>query len=97
MSDLTQLRDAMRSFTSARDWERFHDPKSLVLALLGEAGELAAEFQWLPAEGAVSVVSEEPRRTAVADELADVLDIDLRAAAEAKLVKNAVKHPAGGS
>jgi dCTP diphosphatase len=103
MSDLTRLRDAMRTFTDARDWERFHDPKSLVLALVGEAGELAAEFQWLPADGAADLVSEEPRRTAVADELADVLlylvrladvlDIDLGAAAEAKLVKNAVKHP----
>ncbi|MGN6578281.1 MAG: nucleotide pyrophosphohydrolase [Nocardioides sp.] len=93
----------MRTFTDARDWERFHDPKSLVLALVGEAGELAAEFQWLPADEAADLVSEEPRRTAVADELADVLlylvrladvlDIDLRAAAEAKLVKNAEKHP----
>ncbi len=103
MSDLTQLRDAMRSFTGARDWERFHDPKSLVLALVGEVGELAAEFQWLPADEASHLVGEEARRTAVSDELADVLlylvrladvlDIDLLAAAEAKLVKNAVKHP----
>lgn len=104
MSDLTQLRDAMRSFTGDRDWERFHDPKSLVLALVGEAGELAAEFQWLPADRAAELVAEEPRRTAVSDELADVLlylvrladvlVIDLRAVAEAKLVKNAGKHPA---
>ena len=104
MTDLTELREAMRSFTSERDWERFHDPKSLVLALVGEVGELAAEFQWLPADGAAGLAAEEPRRTAISDELADVLlylvrladvlDIDLRAAAEAKLVKNAVKHPA---
>jgi NTP pyrophosphatase (non-canonical NTP hydrolase) len=104
MTDLDQLRDAMRAFTRDRDWERFHDPKSLVLALVGEVGELAAELQWLPADGASGLVSQEPRRTAVSDELADVLlylvrladvlGIDLRDAAEAKLARNAVKHPA---
>jgi len=57
MSDLTRLRDAMRSFTDDPDWERFHDPKSLVLALVGEAGELAAEFQWLPADRAAELVA----------------------------------------
>jgi dCTP diphosphatase len=66
--------------------------------------ELAAELQWLATDRTAELVSQEPRRTAVADELADVLlylvrradvlDIDLQAAAEAKLVKNAVKHPA---
>jgi dCTP diphosphatase len=104
MSDLTALRDAMRSFTASREWERFHDPKSLVLALVGEIGELAAELQWLPADRAVDLAREEPRRTAVSDELADVLlylvrladvlDIDLPEAAESKLVKNAAKHRA---
>jgi dCTP diphosphatase len=103
MSDLVRLRDAMRAFTDERDWHRFHDPKSLVLALVGEVGELAAEFQWMPADEASAVVAEEPRRTAVADELADVLlylirladvlGVDLESAATEKLGKNAQKHP----
>lgn len=45
MSDLIELRDAMRQFTAEREWEKFHDPKSLVLALVGEVGELAELLQ----------------------------------------------------
>ena len=52
VSDLTQLRDRMRTFTDQRDWNKFHDPKSLLLALVGEVGELAELFQWLPANDA---------------------------------------------
>ena len=104
MSDLEALRDAMREFTAERDWERFHDPKSLLLALVGEVGELSELFQWLPADSALSAAQEEPLRTRVGEELADVLlylvrladvlDVDLRSAADRKLRANAHKHPA---
>lgn len=104
MSDLEALRDAMRVFTAEREWERFHDPKSLLLALVGEVGELSELFQWLRADAVVKAVGEEPLRTRVQDELADVLlylvrladvlDVDLRTAAEAKMRRNALKHPA---
>jgi dCTP diphosphatase len=103
MSDLEALRDAMREFTSDRDWERFHDPKSLILALVGEVGELSELFQWLPAESARSQAQEEPLRTRVGEELADVLlylvrladvlDVDLRSAAGSKIKQNDLKHP----
>ena len=103
MSDLEDLRDVMREFTAERDWERFHDPKSLLLALVGEVGELSELFQWLPAESALSATAEEPLRTRVGEELADVLlylvrladviGVDLRVAAVAKMQRNAVKHP----
>jgi len=102
-SDLHRLRDQMRRFTEERDWQRFHDPKSLVLALVGEVGELAEQVQWLPAEDVVVRAKQEPQRTALADELADVLlylvrlcdvlDIDLGEAALAKMLKNRHKHP----
>lgn len=95
VTDLTDLRDAMRQFTDARDWAQFHDPKSLILALVGEVGELAELFQWLPAESARDTAQAEPLRTRVGEELADVLlylvrladvlDVDLHAAASAKL------------
>src|SRR4051812_5773996 len=65
MSDLTELRDRMRAFTAERDWARFHDPKSLLLALMGEVGELSELFQWLPAEQAAPLAGEEPLRTRV--------------------------------
>lgn len=101
-SDLTDLRDRMRAFTAERDWDRFHDPKSLVLALTGEVGELAEVFQWVPADAAVEQAAHEPMATEVRDELADVLlylvrladvlDVDLHDAAVSKMTKNAVKH-----
>ena len=93
----------MRAFTAARDWERFHDPKSLLLALVGEVGELTELFQWLPAGDTASLASEEPLRTRAGEEmadvllylirLADVLDIDLSESCERKLIFNADKYP----
>ncbi|MFA7324862.1 MAG: hypothetical protein WC005_10950, partial [Candidatus Nanopelagicales bacterium] len=52
MSDLQELTLLMRQFSEERDWARFHDPKSLILALVGEVGELAELFQWLPSDEA---------------------------------------------
>lgn len=105
MSDLEALRDAMREFTSERDWERFHDPKSLLLALVGEVGELSELFQWLPAESALEAAADDPLHTRVQEELADVLlylvrladvlNVELASAALSKMESNARKHPAG--
>lgn len=104
MSDLIDLRDAMRAFTAERDWEKFHDPKSLLLALVGEVGELAELFQWVPADSAVVDASQDPLQTRVGEEMADVLlylvrmadvvGIDLRLAADRKLDLNRMKHRA---
>lgn len=95
MSDLEQLTERMRAFTKERDWEQFHDPKSLLLALVGEVGELAELFQWLPADQAAALAGESRLKTRAAEELsdillylvrlADVLNVDLAAAANAKL------------
>jgi dCTP diphosphatase len=95
VTDLIALRDAMREFTEARDWAPFHDPKSLILALVGDVGELAELFQWLPAEKAKDLATVEPLHRRAGEELADVLlylvrladvlDVDLVAAASAKL------------
>ncbi|HJR39558.1 MAG TPA: nucleotide pyrophosphohydrolase [Nocardioidaceae bacterium] len=83
----------------------FHDPKSLLLALVGEVGELSEIFQWLPADEAAEIAGRHPLRRDVEDELADVLlylvrladvlGVDLAAAAEGKMLSNAVKHPPG--
>lgn len=94
----------MRVFTEERDWAQFHDPKSLILALVGEVGELAELFQWLPAPAAVARVRDEPLRTRVGEELADVLvylvrladvlEIDLAEAALRKLQGSSARFPA---
>jgi NTP pyrophosphatase (non-canonical NTP hydrolase) len=98
VSDLVQLTDLMRRFTDDRDWSRFHDPKSLLLALVGEVGELSELFQWLPAGDAEHLAAEEPLHTRVEEELADVLlylvrladvlNVDLGEAAQRKLASS---------
>src|SRR5580658_5622472 len=94
-SDLQALRDRMRQFSAERQWGTYHDPKSVLLALVGEVGELAELFQWLPADAARDLAADEPLRTRAAEELSDVLlylvllsdvlGIDLGEAAQAKL------------
>ncbi len=100
--DLRALRDALRTFCAERDWHRYHTPKNLVMALSVEAAELVEHFQWATPEESLNLAPE--KRGEVADEiadvliylteLADVLDIDMLAAARAKMVKNALKYPA---
>ena len=102
ITDLTTLRDALRTFCAARDWHRFHTPKNLVMALSVEAAELVEHFQWATPEESLALAPQ--KRAEVADEiadvliylteLADVLDIDPIAAARDKIVKNAAKYPA---
>lgn len=85
----------MRSFSAERDWERFHDPKSLALALVGEVGELAELLQWLPADKAQALAQEPTLQRRLGEELADtllylvrladVLGVDLADAARSKL------------
>jgi dCTP diphosphatase len=105
MSDLELLRDGMRRFTDERDWAQFHDPKSLILALVGEVGELAELFQWLPAAQAQELARGEQLRQRAGEEmsgvllylvrLADVLGIDLATAAMAKLADSERRFPPG--
>jgi dCTP diphosphatase len=93
----------MRQFADDRDWGGFHDPKSVILALVGEVGELAELFQWLPAADARVLAESQPLKTRASEEiadvllylilLADVLDIDLAAAAHAKMDDSERRFP----
>ena len=104
MSQLSEIRDAMREFADARGWARFHDPKSLVLALTGEVGELAELLQWLPAEEVAAMVREPALSQRVGEELADVLlylvlladvcEVDLAQAALEKITAAQTRYPA---
>jgi dCTP diphosphatase len=105
VSDLGALRDRMRDFTAERQWSSYHDPKSVLLALVGEVGELAELFQWLPAASARELAQVEPLRSRVGQELsdvllylillADVLGVDLAAAAHEKLTEAGRRYPPG--
>jgi dCTP diphosphatase len=107
MSELAELRQGMREFTDERGWASFHDPKSVLLALVGEVGELAELLQWLPADEVAQLAREEPLRRRLGEEmadvllylvlLADVLDIDLAAAAPAKLAQARERYPVGAA
>ena len=99
---LDDLTLQLRRFAAERDWETFHSPKNLAMALTGEAGELAAEFQWLTE--AESLALDAPRKARVQEEAADVLlylvrladraGFDLLEAARDKITLNALKYPA---
>lgn len=96
------LRDRLREFAAEREWDQFHTPKNLSMALIAEAAELVEHFQWV--EGDKSHLLEERVRPSVEEELADIfiylvriadkLGIDLYAAAERKIAINARKYPA---
>jgi dCTP diphosphatase len=98
---LESLRQALASFSAERDWDQFHNPKNLAMALAGEVGELVEHFQWLTFEEARALP--EGPRDEVALEAADVLlylvrlcdklDIDLADAARRKLAINAERYP----
>ena len=101
IQDLVELRDRLRQFASAREWNRFHSPKNLAMALSVEAAELVEHFQWLTE--AESAALEPAKKAQVAEELADVLaylvriadklDVDLLAAVAAKLARNEERYP----
>lgn len=99
---LESLRDHLREFAKERDWDQYHTPKNLSMALIAEAAELIEHFQWV--DGGQSHFLEEQTRCSVEEELADILiylvrisdklGIDLYKAAERKLEINAKKYPA---
>ncbi|HTS84531.1 MAG TPA: nucleotide pyrophosphohydrolase [Usitatibacter sp.] len=101
MSDLEALRRQLRDFTAARDWEQFHSPKNLAMALSAESGELLEVFQWLTEEQSARL--DDRMRAAAADEIADVLlylirladtlGIDPVVEARRKLAENERKYP----
>lgn len=103
--DLDQLISRLRSFAAARQWEPFHTPRNLLMAMTGEVGELVAELQWLTDAEADPPVWDADLRARVSDELADVLlyllrfadvcGIDPAAAAHAKIDRNELRFPAG--
>jgi dCTP diphosphatase len=98
MDDIQRLASEIKKFADARDWEQFHTPKNLSMAVAGEAGELVAEFQWLTAEQSSrsNMTSEKFKdvELEIADvaiyliRLADVLGVDISEVVRRKLAIN---------
>jgi NTP pyrophosphatase (non-canonical NTP hydrolase) len=72
MDDIQRLASEIKKFADARDWEQFHTPKNLSMAVAGEAGELVSEFQWLTAEQSTRAHMSQDKLKEVELEIADV-------------------------
>jgi NTP pyrophosphatase (non-canonical NTP hydrolase) len=102
--DVFEIKKRLRKFAEDRDWEQFHTPKNLSMALSVEASELLEIFQWLSPEESKQIKNSTENISRVKDELADILlyairlsdrlDINLNEAIEQKMIKNAQKYPA---
>jgi NTP pyrophosphatase (non-canonical NTP hydrolase) len=98
-----EMRARVLAFVRARDWEQFHSPKNLSMALSAEAAELMEHFLWAESKASADTARDPKKRGDIEDEIADVFiyalefanicGIDLAAAVEAKLAKNAAKYP----
>jgi dCTP diphosphatase len=107
MTDATtttgELKERVLAFARERDWEQFHSPKNLSMALAAEAAELMEHFLWVSPEASRAVADDSVKRGQIAEELADIViyalefanitGLDLAAAIEAKMAANARKYP----
>jgi dCTP diphosphatase len=103
-SSVAELTSLVRAFADSRDWQQFHIVRNLVLALVGEIGELAAEFQWIGDDEVVNALQNPTKREEVGSELADVFiyllrladvtGIDLDGELKKKIAINEERYPA---
>ena len=98
-----ELRELVRKFVDDREWEKFHAPKNVSMAIAIEAAELMEHFQWLSVEESRSIDTDRAKLDAVGEELADIicytlalantLGLDVTETMHAKMKKNEVKYP----
>ena len=102
MQSLEQIKTRLREFAAERDWDQFHSPKNLAMALIVEAAELVEHFQWLTEEQSQTLP---PKKLAEVEQeiadiqiylirLADKLGVDMEKAVNAKIELNEKKYPA---
>ncbi len=100
---VAELKKRILAFARERDWEQFHAPKNLSMALAAEAGELMEHFLWAEPLASRDIARDPVRRAKIEEELADVIiyalefanmtGIDVAAAIQAKMTANARKYP----
>ncbi|MDO8282358.1 MAG: nucleotide pyrophosphohydrolase [Thermodesulfovibrionia bacterium] len=103
--NLPDIQKTLRKFAEARNWDQFHSPKNLSMALAAEAAELLEIFQWLTEEQSKDIVNSEKEIAQVKEEIADVfiylvrladkLNIDIEKEVLAKIALNEKKYPVG--
>lgn len=103
MTSLESLKEQIKQFNIDRDWDQFHNPKDILVALVSEVGELADCYRWL-SDAEMSTIHTDPvKKKKVEEEIADIMmyiiilayktDINILSAVEAKLEKNKLKYP----
>lgn len=100
---LAELKAITAKFARERDWEQFHAPKNLSMAISAEAGELMEHFLWVSPQESVSLCGTPEKRSKIEEELADIVlfsvqfanmtGIDIASAVAAKVAKNAARYP----
>ncbi len=101
--NLDRIRKRLAQFAQARNWDQFHTPKNLSMALAAEAAELLEIFQWLTDEQSKNIVNDEKEMALIREEIADVfiylvrladkLGVDIEKAVEEKIKLNEKKYP----
>ncbi len=101
--NLAETRKRLEAFAQARNWDQFHTPKNLSMALAAEAAELLEIFQWLTDEQSLDIVQDQREMALVREEIADVfiylvrladkLGVDIEKAVEEKIKLNEKKYP----
>lgn len=101
--ELDELKEKIKLFHAERDWDKFHNPKDLLIALVSEVGELAECYRWLNNEEISKIHSDPIKKKKVEEEIADILiylitlsyktNIDIFKAIEEKIEKNRKKYP----
>lgn len=103
VDEIATLTHEVRAFAAARDWDQFHDPKNLAMALASEVGELTAVLRWVRGDEADAFLADDAERSKLEEEIGDVgicllllcarTGIDLNAAVTSKLRTNAERYP----
>ena len=103
--DIKAIQNKIAEFSKERDWDQFHTPKNLTMALAGEAAELLEIFQWLTDQQSISIKNSADKMAHVKEEIADVfiylarladkLDVDIEKAVHEKIALNDKKYPVG--
>jgi NTP pyrophosphatase (non-canonical NTP hydrolase) len=103
-TDLNRLKEKIKQFNIERDWDKFHNPKDLLVALMSEVGELADCYRWLNKEELDRIHTDPVKKKKIEEEIADIMsylimiayktDIDIFKAVEEKIEKNREKYPA---
>jgi len=103
-TSIADLREVIREFVNEREWQQFHSPKNLSMALAVEAAELMEHFQWISIDESRAIAHDQEKKHAAGEELADVicyalamanaLNLDVSATVLAKMERNELKYPA---